>query len=233
MQLHRLCVLVGPLLLLSSVAVSGQGARQPQVKVETLYPRHAAPGQTTVINVAIPSPDAVQGAEVLPAAGVTVSGIKGSGSGSEQNIGWWEISLDVAKDAAPGDRSVVLVMAKGRTAPATISVPTHAPSISDLRIVPPRSDQATIELQLAAADAAGDLGTAPYVWFTADCGGEPFVGAVRSKLSAGVVHATLPNLRTAPRDGIPASGTCNVQVRLTDMPGIDSNSVKTTVEFRN
>jgi hypothetical protein len=185
-----------------------------------------ARGHTTVINVAIPSRDAVQAAEISPSTGMTVSGIKGSGSETEQAIGWWEITLDVAKDAAPGDRSLVLVMQKGRTAPTTISVPTHVPTISDLRIVPPQSNQPTVELRLVAADAAGDLGDSPYVWFMAGCGGEPLAGAVRGKVSAGVVRAALPNLRRA-------AGKCDLQVRVTDSIGIDSNTLKTTVEFRN
>ena len=164
---------------------------------------------------------------------MTVSGLKGNSSETEQAIGWWEITLDVAKDAAPGDRSLVLVMQMGRTAPATISVPTHVPTISDLRIVPPQSNQSTFELLLAAADAAGDLGDSPYVWFTADCGGEPLVGAVRGKVSAGVVRAVLPHLRNAAGDGTPAAGKCDLQVRVTDSSGIDSNTLKSTVEFRN
>jgi hypothetical protein len=234
MQRHRVRAVVGvSFSLLSAVAVLGQGAQRPQVRVETVYPRHVARGQTTVINVAIPSRDAVQAAEISPSAGVTVSGIKGSGSETEQAIGWWEITLDVAKDAAPGDRSLVLVMRMGRTAPTTISVPTHVPTIADLRIAPPQSNQPTVELLLAAADAAGDLGDSPYVWFTAGCGGEPLVGAVRGKVSAGVVRAALPNLRKAAGGGIPAAGTCDLQVRITDSTGIDSNTLKTTVEFRN
>jgi hypothetical protein len=198
-----------------------------------VYPRHAARGQTTVINVAIVSKDAVQAAEISPSTGVTVSGIKGSSSETEQAIGWWEITLDVAKDAAPGDRSLVLVMRMGRTVPATISIPTHVPTISDLRIAPPQSNQPTVELQLAAADAAGDLGDSPYVWFTAGCGGEPLVGAVRGTVSAGLVRAVLPNVRKAAGGGTPAAGKCDLQVRVTDSTGIDSNTVKTTIEFRN
>jgi hypothetical protein len=89
-----------------------------------------------------------------------------------------------------------------------------------------------VELQLAAADAAGDLGDAPYVWFTAGCGGEPVVGAVRGKVSAGLVRAALPNPRTAAGDA-PSAGKCDLQVRVTDSLGIDSNTLKTTVEFRN
>ena len=197
MQRHLVCALVGVSVSLLSVAsVLGQGAPRPQA-IETVYPRHAARGQTTVINVAIVSKDAVQAAEISPSTGVTVSGIKGSSSETEQAIGWWEITLDVAKDAAPGDRSLVLVMRMGRTVPATISVPTHVPTISDLRIAPPQSNQPTVELQLAAADAAGDLGDSPYVWFTAGCGGEPLVGAVRGTVSAGLVRAVLPNVRKA------------------------------------
>ena len=233
MQRHLVCAIVGVSVSLLSVAsVLGQGAPRPQA-IETVYPRHAARGQTTVINVAIVSKDAVQAAEISPSTGVTVSSIKGSSSETEQAIGWWEITLDVAKDAAPGDRSLVLVMRMGRTVPATISVPTHVPTISDLRIAPPQSNQPTVELQLAAADAAGDLGDSPYVWFTAGCGGEPLVGAVRGKVSAGVVRATLPNLRKVTGGGTPAAGKCDFQVRVTDSTGIDSNTVKTTIEFRN
>jgi hypothetical protein len=165
---------------------------------------------------------------------VTVSGIKGKGSGTEQAVGWWEITLDIAKDAAPGDRSVVLVMRMGRrTVPTTISVATHVPTISDLRIAPPQSNQPTVELQLAAGDSAGDLGDSPYVWFTAGCGGEPIVGAIKGKVSAGVVRAALPNLSKVAGGGAQAGGKCDLQVRVTDSTGIDSNTLKTTVEFRN
>ena len=234
MQRFRVCAVVGvPFFLLSVASALGQGAQQPQVRIETSYPRHVARGQPTIINVAILNRDAVQAAEISPSTGVTVSGIKGSGSQNEQAVGWWEITLDVAKDAAPGDRSLVLVMPTGRTVPIPISIPTHAPAISDLKIVPPQSNQPTVELLVTAADAAGDLGDAPYVWFTAGCGSEPLVGAVRGKVSAGVVRAALPNLRRVAVGGIPAAGTCDLQVRVTDSTGIDSNTLKTTVEFKN
>src|SRR5207249_925041 len=111
MQRLLVCAVGGvSISLLSVVSVLGQTAQQRQVTVETVYPRHVAPGRTTVLNIAVPGQDRVQAAEISPSAGVTVSGIKGNGSETEQAIGWWEITLDVAKDAAPGDRSVVLVM---------------------------------------------------------------------------------------------------------------------------
>ena len=233
MQRHRVCAVVGvSASLLCSVPVLGQ-AVQPQIAVETVYPRHAAPGRTTVLNVAIPGQDKVQAVEISPSTGVTVSAIKGAGSETEQAIGWWEITLDVAKDAAPGNRSLVLVMRMARTAPVTIAIPTHAPTISDLKVVPPRLNAPTVELLVAAADAAGDLGVSPYVWFTAGCGGEPIVGAVRGKVSGGAVLAAIPNLQKVAAGGAAPDGNCDLQVRVTDSLGIDSNTLKGTIEFRN
>jgi len=230
MQRHRMCALVGVVFfLLRVVPVLGQRAQQ--IEVETFYLRHAGVGRTTVINVAVPRGNEVQSAELSPPSGVTVAGITGKAA-SDQAIGWWELTLDVAKDATPGDRSLVLVLRNGRTAPVTISVPTHIPAISDLRITP-QSNQRGLELQLSADDAAGDLGEAPYLWFYADCGGEPIVGAVPGKVNARLVRVPFPDLRSAAPDSVPASARCSLQVRLTDMTGIESNTLKTTLELRN
>ena len=225
-----MCALVGVVFfLLRVVPVLGQRAQQ--IEVETFYPRHAGVGRTTVINVAVPRGNEVESAEVSPPSGVTVAGITGKAA-SDQAIGWWEVTLDVAKDATPGDRSLVLVLRNARTAPVTISVPTHVPAISDLRITP-QSNQRGLELQLAAEDVAGDLGEAPYVWFYADCGGEPIVGAVPGKVNARLVRVPFPDLRSAAPDSVPASARCSLQVRLTDMTGIESNTLNTTLELRN
>lgn len=230
MQRHRVCATVG-FVLLSIVSVLAQGAQQ--ISVETFYPRHAGAGRTTVFNVAVPRGNDVQSAEISPSSGVTVAGITGNAGATEQAIGWWELTLDVAKDATPGDRSLVLVLRNGRTtAPVTISVPTHIPAISDLRITP-QSNQRGFELQLAAADAAGDLGESPYVWFFADCGGAPIVGALPSKVNARIVRAFFPDLRTAAPDNAAANAKCELQVRLTDRTWIESNTLKTTLELRN
>jgi hypothetical protein len=117
-----------------------------------------------------------------------------------------------------------------RTAPVTIAIPTHAPAISDVHLAPVRSGQPTFAVQFTAADAAGDLGTSPYVWFTADCGGEPIVGAVRSRVAAGMVRAELPDFRTAAGGGTNAD-RCDLRLRITDSLGIDSNTSKTAVEL--
>jgi hypothetical protein len=229
MQRHRVCALAGVVFfLLPVVSVLGQGGQQ--ISVETFYPRHAGAGRTTVINVAVPRGNEVQSAEISPPSGVTVARITGKAA-SDQAIGWWELTLDVAKDATPGDRSLVLVLRNARTAPVTISVPTHIPAISNLRMTP-QSNQRGLELQLSADDAAGDLGESPYVWFYADCGGEPIVGALPGKVNAPIVRALFPDLRSTAPDNAPANASCSLQVRLTDKTGIESNTLKTTLELR-
>jgi hypothetical protein len=112
-------------------------------------------------------------------------------------------------------------------------VPTHVPAISDLRIVSAQSNQPTVELQFTAADESADLGESPYVWFTIGCG-EPVVGVVKGKVTArdtrtGVVRATVPNPRTPGT----AAGKCDLRVRATDSNGIESNTLNTTVDFKN
>ena len=210
------------------------GAQQP-VTIENVFPAQLPRGQSTVLNVAFPGRDlVVQTAEISPAAGITVSGIKRAAD--SQGIAWWEVTVDVAKDAALGNRSLVLVMPMGRrTLPAQITIPTHVPSISDLRILSAQSNQPTVELQFAAADESADLGESPYVWFTIGCG-ESVVGVVKGKVTArdtrtGVVHAAVPNPRM--HGGTPATGKCDLKVRATDSSGIESNTLNTTVDFKS
>jgi hypothetical protein len=224
-----MCALVGVLVSVLSGSLHGQGAQQ--ISVETFYPRHAAAGRTTVISVAVPRGNEVQSAEISPPSGITIARVTGLAA-SDQAIGWWEVTLDVAKDATPGDRSLVLVTRNARTAPVTITVPTHIPAISDLRLAS-QSNQRGLELQLTAEDMAGDLGESPYVWFYADCGGEPIVGALPGKVNARTVRALFPDLRSAASDNAPANARCSLQVRLSDQTGIESNTLKTTLELRN
>ena len=211
------------------------GEAQQPVAIETVFPAQLPRGQSTVLNVAFPGRDlVVQAAEISPSASVTVSGVKRAVD--SQNIAWWEVTVDVAKDAAPGNRSLVLVMPMGRrTLPARITIPSHVPSISDLRILSAQSNQPAIELQFAAADESGDLGDLPYVWFTLGCG-ESVEGVVKGKVTArdarsGVVRASVPNKRTPA--SAPATGKCDLRLRATDAGGIESNTLNTTVEFKN
>jgi hypothetical protein len=208
-----------------------------QIRIEGFFPRQLPLGQATIINVAVPSRDAVLAAEISPSAGVKVSGIK-LGQNIQGALTWSELTIDVANEAAPGDRALVLLMPTGRTAPVTISIPSHVPRISELRILSAQANQPTLELQFAAVDRSADLGDSPYVWFTIGCDGDPLVGVINGKVTArdkgnGVVHATIPNPRPPTGGGTAATRKCDLQVRVSDSGGIDSNTLQTTVDFKN
>ena len=216
---------------LVALMAGAQPSEARQLRIESAYPRQLPPGQTTVMHVAVSSRDAIQAAELSPAQGLRVSRIQQRES-AQGALTWSELTIEVAANAAPGTRTLVLVLPlpSGRTAPLSLTVPTHVPSVADLRVLSASSTQATVELQLAASDASGDLGELPYVWFSLGCGREPLVGVVRGRMtpqSAGniLVRASLPSPRA------PARGNCDLQVRLTDSAGIESNTLKTTVTF--
>jgi hypothetical protein len=202
-----------------------------QVAIEAVFPAQMPRGQSTIVNVAFPGRDlVVQSAEISPSAGITISGIRPAAE--SQGVAWWELTVDVAKDAAPGSRSLVLVMPTGRTLPAKILVPTHVPGISDLSVATAAANPSGVELQFAFADMSADLGASPYVWFTAGCGNEPpVVGVVTGAVSAGRVHASIPSLHAS--NGSNRGGRCNLRVRVTDASGIESNTLTTTVDSAN
>ncbi len=209
-------------------------AQQQPIRIESVFPRQLPRGRSTVISVAVPSRDVLQAADILPATDVTVSGIRPGGSG-QGALTWWDVTITVANGAAPGSRSLVLVLPTGRTNGLTLTIPNHVPSISGLSIVSAQSNQPTVDLQFTAADQSSDLGDSPYVWFTLDCGaGALETGVVRGKVSGnGLVRASLPKRASAGRGTASAAGKCDLQVRASDANGIDSNTLQTTVEFRN
>jgi hypothetical protein len=212
-------------LMMSVLGADPASARQVAgLRVENFYPHQAPPGQTTLLTLVVTSRQAVQRAEVIPPDGVTVVEARSRG-GFQGNASWLEIRLQVARDAAPGPRTLVLELAAGRTPPVTITIPTHAPAVADLRAAPGGS--AGIDVQLTATDLSADLGELPHVWFVVGCGGEPLRGVVRGRADTpkgqtAVVRASLP------RPPAP-DGACDLTVRLSDVNGTESNTLQTTV----
>jgi hypothetical protein len=194
-------------------------AQQPPA-IEIAFPKQLVRGQTTVVHVAIPSRELFQGAEVSPAAGVTVSAVNNlKKSELSQNVAWWDVTLNVARDAAPGPRALVLVMPTGRTTAATLMIPNHVPAIADLRVTSATAQG--VDVQFGARDESADLGELPYVWFTIQCGGEPTLGVVRGRAMGGTVRASIPR---------PAAAACDLEVRASDSQKNDSNTLKARVQ---
>jgi len=204
-------------------------AQQP-LRIEELFPSLIVKGQTNVVHVAIQTREPIQGAELSPAAGAKVSVKQAKQAEYSQGVAWLDVTVDLAADVMPGNRELVLVTPMGRTLPVPLTIASHAPTVSDLKVVS-QATASAVDLQFAAADASSDLGDSPYVWFTTSCGDDPVVGVVRGRVSAGIVRASIPK-PASPRNGT-AAGRCDLQVRTSDTKGIDSNTLKTTVDFRN
>src|SRR5438093_13210015 len=123
------------------------GAQQPQgpVVIGSYYPTQVIPGQTTVLRVALVRNNPVLSLEITPSQGITVT--KTASRDLNQGSVWWEFTLDVAKEAAPGARALVAVTKNGRTAPVTLTIPDHVPNLSNLKVLAAKSDQPEIHLQ--------------------------------------------------------------------------------------
>jgi hypothetical protein len=209
--------------------------RAQQIRIEGVFPRQLPRGQATLVNVAVPSRDTIQAAEIVPSQGVKVSSIK-RGQNFQGALTWSELTVEVAQEAEPGDRSLVLLLPMGRTTPVTIMIPSHVPQISELRVVAAQSTPPTLELQFFAVDASADLGDSPYIWFMLDCRGELVPGVIYGKVAArdknAVVHVSVPNLPVATASGTREIEMCGLQVRLTDSGGIESNTLRTTIDLK-
>jgi len=224
----------GALACVAMIGIAGISySQQVAGVIGSVYPTQLMPGQSTSVHVALARNNPVQSIEVTPATGVTVSDIKFRDL--NQGSVWWEFTVTVAKDAAPGPRALVAVQQSGRTAPVNVLIPDHMPNISNLRVVSAQANQPMVDLQLTASNQGGTFGGTPKVWFLLACGpGQPEAGIVRGKSENGTIRASIPNPRTLQEHaGAPATGNhCDLQVRATDMSDIDSNVLTTTFDFK-
>ena len=222
------------LLLLVPGARAGLAQQQPAPPViGSVFPTQLVRGETNVLHVSIPRNNPVQSVEFTPAQGISVT--KTAVRDLNQGSAWWEFTVDVAKDAAPGPRMMALVTQAGRSNAVSINVPDHVPSVSRLTVTAPAANQLTIDLQFAATDPGGTFGEKPYVWFTLSCGaGQPESGVIHGTFSNGTIKASIPNPKMLKvRAGAPASGShCGLDVRATDSSGVDSNTTSTMFDFK-
>jgi hypothetical protein len=199
--------------------------------IEGFFPTQLAAGQSNVLHLGVPGRGEVTGVEISPSAGITVKDIK-KGDVREGSL-FWDVTIDVASDAMPGNRTIVAVSPAGRTAPRPIAVYGHVPKISDVKILSAQVNQPTVQLQFAMIETPNDIGAAPYVWFFLGCGSEPESGVVKGKLANGVVTAAIPNPRTQMKAFAPQPNAhCDLELRASDSKMADSNTMKTAVDFK-
>jgi hypothetical protein len=217
-------------LLLSFAPAESFAQGLPNV-IEGYFPTQLVAGQSNVLHLGIPGRGDVTGVEVTPAAGITVKDIK-RGDVREGSL-FWDVTVDVASDAAAGNRTIVAVNPNGRTAPRPIAVFAHVPAISNPKIVSAAVNQPTVQLQFAMTETPNEIGDSPLVWFFLGCGGEPESGVLKGKLANGVVTVAIPNPRTQLKPfAPPANSHCDLEFRASDSKRADSNAIKTTVDFK-
>ena len=224
--MHR--VVLASLLLFAPAASYAQGL--PNV-IEGYFPTQLVAGQSNVLHLGIPGRGDVTGVEIAPATGITVKDIK-KGDVREGSL-FWDVTVDVAPDAAPGNRTIVAVNPNGRTAPRPIAVFAHVPAISNPKVVSAAVNQPMVQLQFAMTETPNEIGDSPLVWFFLGCGGEPESGVQRGKIANGMVTVAIPNPRTQLKPFSPPPNThCDLEFRASDSKRADSNMIKTTVDFK-
>ena len=211
-------------------------AQGPIGAIEGFYPTQLNPGQTTTFNLAINvgrggDPIPLQSLEITPPGGITVGAFKGDEV--KEGVLWWTMPITVAKDAAPGTRTLVAINQTGRTQPVTLMIADHILAISNLRVTSAPTDGKTIDIQFGVEQQGKPLGEGLMTWFTLSCGRVPETGVVKGRFANGVVTAGIPNPKTVISPVAPNfAPKCTLDVRLTDQANVESNTLTTTVEFK-
>ena len=222
-----------PRYALTIVVAAWATAAQAQLplRVEGIYPRQLPLARTTVVSLVIPSVEDIE-AVITPANGVTVAKVT-RGDNFQGSHTWWTVDVAVAKDAAAGDRTLTVRLPGGQSTSTYLSVPPHAPEISAVRVLGTSPHLPALDVEVTALDAPAVLGAAPYVWFLALCGDMPLPGVVRGTTASNgsggsLVRATIPR-PPSPRGT--AGSTCDLQLRVADAAGNESNVVAARVPY--
>jgi hypothetical protein len=176
------------------------------------------------------------GVEITPPEGISIGEMKVRDAIPEDGlfrpagVKVWTIPVVIDKTAAPGERTVVAVTPKGKSAGKTLRIVTHTPSISALEIV--SATPTGTEFTVLASDEEDDLGgdkVTLVAFYT--CGGDwsasrCSVNKIVAKGKTVQIHAT------APPHGQTVVGTCKFGVTLYDTGRISSNELSQVVEYK-
>jgi len=179
---------------------------------------------------------ALIGLEIKPSQGITLGEMKvreplpEDGLFQPAGVKVWMVPLLIDPAAEPGERVVVAVTPKGRSAEMTFKVVTHAPDIADLRITSahPEGTEFTVVAAGIGADFAREKGS---LLASFECGG-------RYGVSRCTVTQVVPKGRgfeihaKAQLYGQAVLGTCKFSVTLYDPDGTSSNELTREVEYR-
>lgn len=145
---------------------AGDAGQSGSVKINYFAPEHLGQGQTITLVIVGQGASALQSVEITPPDGVTIGAAAQKPQVARRanpSRNRWEIPVTLAPDAALGKRTVVLITPTARSKPEEVKIVSHAPVISDLRVVEARSVGAKVTFDFTVEDRAGDLGEKPKV----------------------------------------------------------------------
>jgi len=151
-------VLCGACILLFPGALTAQAAEKNDLQVWGLR-SHLPQGKTIECEATLEPNQTPQSAEFTPAEGIAASDWKllGKDPFTTKKRVTWTFRVTIDKDAALGERDMVLVTQDGRTSPKKVSVVTHIPVLSDFKIISTQLSPGEIQFSFNAFDEFGDL----------------------------------------------------------------------------
>jgi len=214
------------------LALAATGSPEGEVKMTLFRPEQLARGHVNEVHALIDEKAVLQSAEVTPAEGVSVSGIRVLDDKRSDGVKRWSLVFTVDKQAVPGKRSVVLITSEGRTAPQKVEIPPHVPEIGRVLVSKARMKPLLVELSLSVSDAGNDLGESPGLFYALQCGGS-FIGGI------GHAKAVPTGPRTSrvtvsidqPGSTVLEPSVCDLEITLSDAKGYDG-TLKTQVAFK-
>ena len=199
--------------------------------VSFFYPAQLARGQTTRV-IVDGNFDSIQAVEFTPAEGVSVQKIEPD-TKAEMPEGQrrWHVEFLVAKDAEPGERSVVIVTPQGRSQPKKVVLPPHVPILSNFKALTVERTPIRIVFSITVFDVEDDLDSLMFT-NSLKCGGSVAIGyslvGDMKKLAKGkyALQATFSHKKS---EALP--GTCQFSLSLDDKNHYEG-SLTVPVEFK-
>lgn len=209
-----------------SETVAAGAEKSPEI--EAMYPTQVLRGETTEITVRGKHFDAIQSVEISLPEGLSVREIRKAGKKE------WKIVLFADSNAPAGERSLVLVTPQGRSAPRTITIPSHLPVITNLTVVSTARASVLVEWEALVMDEAGDLGSAPMVTTVLRCDGKPQFITVGSE--NGVTQKSKTDSLVRVSAGVAGimrkAASCEIEVTIDDKNGYSSKPKRAPAEFK-
>ena len=211
---------------------SGQAApaKSGKVSIETVEPAQLTRGAVTAVVVQGIGLEKIDAVEVTPSDGITVAEITPAVSPKRKQQRW-TIRLQVAPEAALGDRSMVIATPLGRSSPVKLFIPSHVPRVSSAQLMITKGSPVVLAFTVDVSDEAGDLGDDPSLethLIGANTAYAYTCNGVITEKSGGQNYVVAGAIQDSSRT---ATGKLMLQIRVKDRNGFTSDWLSVPVTF--